>query len=335
MRILLVDDDTVFAELLRLSLSEHGFENVVVVHSAQMALAEVERAAAPFDCFLLDIIMEQMDGIELGAALRKRSECRAAPIIMLTSSTATHHMTRAFEAGATDFLRKPLDLVDMIGRINAAMMLVEATKKEKRGRMALRAVIRYASDFNLVDLKERVAFEEIKGMVDYYQIENELLRLDPGYRMTNVFSIRLKHFQSLFRRKERGYILQLLHEISETISEAIEEFDFRFCYVGYGTYEVVQYDAEQGCAEKIRSRLMNRLHQTVSNLSFIWSHEIRVEVALLSARERLNRDEVLTILGAELKSAERHDSFILPEIRTIEDQLFEEIGKLEKEYGSR
>jgi CheY-like chemotaxis protein len=335
MRILLVDDDTVFAELLRLSLSEHGFENVVVAHSARMALTEVERAAAPFDCFLLDIIMEQMDGIELCAALRKRSEYRAVPIIMLTSSKAAHHMTRAFEAGATDFLKKPLDLVDMVGRINAAMMLVEATKKEKRGRMALRAVIRYASDFNLVDLRERVAFEEIKGMVDYYQIENEILRLEPGYRMTNVFSIRLKHFQRLFRAKERGYILQLLHEISVTISETIAEFDFRFCYVGYGTYEVVQYDAEQGCAEKIQSRLKNRLHQTVANLSFIWSQEIRIEVVLLSTRKRMNRDEVLTILETELKSAERHDSFVLPEIRVIEDQLFEEIAKLEKEYGSR
>ena len=335
MRILLVDDDAVFAELLRVSLSDHGFENVVVAHSAQMALAEVERASAPFDCFLLDIVMEEMDGIELCTTLRKRSECRAAPIIMLTSSTAVYHMTRALDAGATDFLKKPLDLVDMVGRINAAMMLVEATRKEKRGRMALRAVIRYASEFNLLDLKERLVFQEIRGMVDYYQIENQLLRIDPRYKGLNAFTIRLENFRSLLHGKERGCILQLLHETSTTISEAIAQYNFQFCYLGYGIYEILQFNAVEGDARRIQKCLINRINQSVSDFSRIWSQEIKVNVLPLSAKEEMNRDEIFVALNTEFKSVERCESLILPDIHSIEDQLFAEIGRLEKEYGSR
>lgn len=334
MRILVVDDDAIFADLLKTSLSDRGFENVVVADSARMALTEVEKAAAPFDCFLLDIIMEEMDGIELCSVLRKRSEYRATPIIMLTSSKATQHMTSAFEAGATDFLNKPLNVFDMIGRINAAMMLVEATKKEKRGRLALRAIIRYAKDFNLVDVKDRVSFKEIKGMCDYFQIENELLRLSPESRSLTLLSVRLKHFQSFILGREHGFVLQLLHEISTTISDAMACYDFRFCYVGYGVFVIVQHNSTVENNQDARKKLLGSLTETVSHLSFIWSNNIMVDVSLLSTNGACNRNEALRVMKSEFEAADQHDSFILPEILSIEDQLFEEIARLEKVYGS-
>lgn len=335
MRILLVDDDNVFTDLLVSSLSDHGVKDVVVAHSAREALGFVKTAVRPFECFLLDIMMEKMDGIQLCAELRQRNEYRAAPIIMLTSSPTKHHMTRAFEAGATDFLRKPLDVVEMVGRINTAMMLVEATKKEIRGRMALRAVIKYAKEFNLIDLRERVCFREIKGMVDYYQIENELLRLDPVSLNVNLSIVRMRNFNDIFQGKDRGYVVQILHEISTTISHALAAMDFRFSYVGYGKFEIIQYHEQPEDGYAIEGKLTKQLAQTLANLSFVWPENLEIDVSTISQRRSMTREEVLQSLHLEFENAGRQESFLLPEIKLIEKQLFDHIKKIEKEFATR
>ena len=72
MRILLVDDDPVFTELICANLHEWGFDDISHAESAAAAIELVENQRIPFDCFLIDIEMEQMDGIELCAVLRKR-----------------------------------------------------------------------------------------------------------------------------------------------------------------------------------------------------------------------------------------------------------------------
>ena len=200
MRILLVDDDPVFTELLCENLKARGFDDISVADSAYAAIETVDSQRIAFDCFLIDIMMEKMDGIELCAHLRQRAACQSAPMIMITAGEAETYMERAFEAGATDFMRKPLDPVELAGRINTAMLLVQTTRAEQQSRSALRALLSFASDFDLIDLAERVSFPDVDGMVDYYQIENKLLRMQKGFYPISLFRVEIRNFSALFSK---------------------------------------------------------------------------------------------------------------------------------------
>lgn len=79
MKILAVDDAPLILELLAEVLRAAGFSNLSVCHSATEALEKIHQADTPFDCFLLDIQMPRIDGIELTVRLRRMADYRNTP----------------------------------------------------------------------------------------------------------------------------------------------------------------------------------------------------------------------------------------------------------------
>ncbi len=104
-RVLVVDDDPGVQLLMSETLAEAGF-NVSVAASGPEAI-EICPAFMP-DLILLDINMPSMDGIVACAEIRKHNE-RDFPIIMVTSVDDADSIQRAFDAGATDFILKPVN----------------------------------------------------------------------------------------------------------------------------------------------------------------------------------------------------------------------------------
>ncbi len=104
-RVLAVDDDPGIQLLMRETLAKAGF-NVSVAASGPEAI-EVCPAFMP-DLVLLDINMPSMDGIIACAEIRKHNK-RNFPIIMVTSVDDAVSIQRAFDAGATDFILKPVN----------------------------------------------------------------------------------------------------------------------------------------------------------------------------------------------------------------------------------
>lgn len=104
-RILLVDDlaDNLF--LLKTFLESEGYQ-VQVADSAVAALALLK--ASPSDLILLDVMMPQMNGYELTRLIRQNDQLRSIPIILVTAHLETCRI-KGLAAGATDFVRKPLD----------------------------------------------------------------------------------------------------------------------------------------------------------------------------------------------------------------------------------
>ena len=98
MRILAVDDEPVFLDILKPALEQLGYDDVTLVHSAAKAKEAIQGAQWPFDCLLVDIRMPGTDGIELAAWVRDRPEYRQTPIPMVTQMTGQHHVDSAFAA---------------------------------------------------------------------------------------------------------------------------------------------------------------------------------------------------------------------------------------------
>ena len=104
--ILIVDDDEGQRLLAGASLQQGGFA-ILQAGSGEQAL-EVFQQHQP-DLVLLDVVMPGMDGFATCAALRSLAGGRTLPIVMVTGLDDVESIEQAYQAGATDFLTKPID----------------------------------------------------------------------------------------------------------------------------------------------------------------------------------------------------------------------------------
>jgi DNA-binding response OmpR family regulator len=113
-RLLLIEDDATIGEVLTSSLRAHGYE----VSWEQTGLQGLDRAAnAEFDLVLLDLGLPDLDGVEVGRRLR--AEQPGTVLVMLTARTAEMDVVVGLEAGADDYLTKPVRLTELHARIRA------------------------------------------------------------------------------------------------------------------------------------------------------------------------------------------------------------------------
>lgn len=119
-RILLVDDEPANLKLFALMLRSDGYRDVVTVQDPREVLASY-RAARP-DLILLDINMPHMDGYEVMAALKAIADPLPPPIVVLTAQSGEEFLLRALNAGATDFLNKPVNKRELLARVKNILL---------------------------------------------------------------------------------------------------------------------------------------------------------------------------------------------------------------------
>src|SRR2546421_5472214 len=118
--ILIVDDEPFNIDLLEQQLEEFGYATVSA-RNGQEALDKVA-AEAP-DLILLDVMMPIMDGLTVCRILKENDETRLIPIVIMTALGAVEDRIRGIEAGADDFLTKPVDERELLARIQTTLRL--------------------------------------------------------------------------------------------------------------------------------------------------------------------------------------------------------------------
>jgi two-component system OmpR family response regulator len=116
MRVLVVEDETKLASLLRRGLRREGM-GVDVASSGEEAI--VRATATDYDLILLDVMLPGFDGFDV--CRRLRAEEVWSPTLMLTARDAVEDRVRGLDSGADDYLAKPFSFEELLARIRALM----------------------------------------------------------------------------------------------------------------------------------------------------------------------------------------------------------------------
>jgi len=152
-RVLVVDDILANVKLLEARLNAEYFE-VLTARSGEEALAVV--AASPVDVVLLDVMMPGMNGFEVCRQIKSTSATAQLPIIMVTALDQAADKVRGLEAGADDFLTKPVDDIALITRVKNLARL-KALSDEMMGRMTTSADFKQLQSGEIAGLTEKGA----------------------------------------------------------------------------------------------------------------------------------------------------------------------------------
>lgn len=238
MKILAVDDDPIILELLSQFLSTFGAHDLSTAGSAAEALDLIIEPDAPlFDCFLLDIQMPMMDGMELARRLRQTDSYTIAPIVMLTAMSEKKYIDGAFAAGATDYVTKPFDLTELKVRVNMVEQLVLSRKSKVVKSFSAKSLLEGAQQADLIDLYEPINLHDIDNVIACAAMENYVSQLSRSSLFgSTVFAFTLRKPAYYCDNLSGAEFKFLIEDVAEVISDTMSGHQFLMTYAGSGTY---------------------------------------------------------------------------------------------------
>jgi PAS domain S-box-containing protein len=118
--ILVVDDMPASIDMIKAALENEKYD-VIVATNAAKALKRAELKSP--DLILLDVLMPDMDGFEACRRFKTTEKTREIPIIFMTGLAATENKVTGFEAGAVDYVTKPIEVAELVARIRTHLSL--------------------------------------------------------------------------------------------------------------------------------------------------------------------------------------------------------------------
>lgn len=136
-RILIVDDEAAIRDGLQLLLKRQGYE-VLTTHDGASALDQC--ASFRPDLILLDVMMPGRDGFEVCREIKSRAETRLIPVVLITGLSEKSDRIHGIEAGADDFLSKPIDVSELDARVRSLLRLKAFTDELENAESVLFAL---------------------------------------------------------------------------------------------------------------------------------------------------------------------------------------------------
>ncbi|MFC2969353.1 response regulator [Acidimangrovimonas pyrenivorans] len=239
MKILAVDDDPLFLDVLKEVLASAGQQDVALATSAVEAAKLISEAEPAFDVCFIDIRMPEIEGDYLCKWVRRLPQYHDKAIVMLTARKDKADIDRAFAAGASDYVTKPVDFGDFIDKVKE---IEHRLRRERQGAQPMRPTTRVPSRPG-IDFALPLALDDVKGAIEIGALENYLLKLSESqtHQMTAV-ALKVVDAAKLHLTCTPGDYVQLLETVAKGILKTLGVSGAFISYAGYGAFVCVAED---------------------------------------------------------------------------------------------
>jgi adenylate cyclase len=285
-RILIVDDSETNRDIILTRLQIHGYE-IVQAGDGEEALIAAKRDAP--DLILLDVMMPKLDGIEVCRRLKNDPALPFLPIILLTAKADSKDIVAGLEAGADEYLTKPVDQAALVARVRSVLRIkalhdqvqAQAADLAAWNRTLEQRVADQVTEIERVGRLKRFLSPQIAELV---VSSGEDKVLESHRREVTVVFCDLRGFTAFAETAEPEEVMAVLREYHAALGALIHEFEAtveRF----FGDGLLILFNDPLPCPDpSLRAvRMAVRMREDVGQLIMNWrkrGHELGFGVGI-------------------------------------------------------
>jgi len=193
------------------------------------------------DVILLDVNMPQIDGFKVCRNLQENPTTRDIPIVFLTADQSPGNLAKALDAGASDYISKPFNAIELEARVRVALR----TKQ-------------------MIDLlRERARIDAVTGLNNRAAMDDNLIAVTAAFKRTGqplaFLMIDLDHFKIINDTYGHGVGDDVIRRVGASIRASCRAYDIA-CRFGGDEFGVILAQADTATAEQISKRILEKIN---------------------------------------------------------------------------
>ena len=226
-KILVVDDTPKNVKLLADLLTVKGY-SVVTAESGRQALAQLD-AERP-DLVLLDVVMPEMSGYEVCRKIRENPMTQILPVVMVTALDPAEERIKGLDAGADDFLTKPINRAELLARVRSLLRIKElhdevqsqSTELSEWNKKLEQRVQEQVNQLERLGRLKRFFSPQLAELIVSGEAEDPL---KTHRRELTVVYLDLRGFTAFAESAEPEEVMEILHEYHAAMGKLILEYE--------------------------------------------------------------------------------------------------------------
>jgi diguanylate cyclase (GGDEF)-like protein len=237
--ILVIDDDASIHRAVERRLE--GVVDQVLKTDSPTKGIQIASQEKP-DVILLDVNMPQLDGFKVCRLLQENPTTRDIQILFLTADRNPDNLAKALDAGASDYISKPFNAVELEARVRVALRTKE-----------------------MIDLlQEKARIDALTGLHNRAQMDDALIAATAAFHRTGqslaLLMIDLDLFKKINDTYGHGVGDDVLRKVGTSIRAGCRPYDTA-CRFGGDEFGVILAQADIACGEQISERILDRIHE--------------------------------------------------------------------------
>lgn len=218
MKILLLEDDIALADIISEYLADHNFQ-LEIAYDGEEALSKAYETK--YDLYIFDVNVPAIKGFDLLKMLRDEND--TTPTIFVTSLNDIEDVSKGFESGADDYLKKPFELAELLLRIKNIQKRVFTQKRSSI--VHITDDVTFNIDTELLHTKKgdiTLPHKELKLLKHFLQHPNEIVTFE------NLYKVAWDYDENISSESLRAHIKNLRKHFTEDIIHNIRGVGYRF-----------------------------------------------------------------------------------------------------------